>query len=130
MARGRDRHDAKRTALAALGKDLSRRAGSACELCGGKQSPRPHLVLPTDAPDLESTALLCERCRGLVDGGRLPDPVDVRFLETAIWAEVPPVQIAAIRLLRRVAEEAEVDWAAEALDGLWLPDDIQEQLGE
>lgn len=128
MSRGRAQHDAKKAALSALGKDLSRRAGSACELCGGKDQPRPHLIPPPEEPDLDTAALLCTSCRELVDGGRLLDAADMRFLETAIWSEVPPVQIAAIRLLRRVADGG-VDWATEALDGLWLPDEIQERLG-
>lgn len=128
MARGRERHDAKAAALQALGKDLSRRAGSACELCAGKQNPRPHLVPPPDEPSLETAALLCEPCREMLDGGRLLAPDDLRYLETAIWVEVAPVQVAAVRLLRRLADGSGTDWAIEALDGLWLPDEIESRL--
>ncbi|HHO49342.1 MAG TPA: phnA protein [Deltaproteobacteria bacterium] len=127
MARGRDRHDARQAALAALGKDLSRRGGSACELCGGKDTPRPVLVPPPKIPDLDNAILACACCRGLLEGGRLPDADDLRFLETAIWSEVGPVQIAAVRLLRRLVAE-EIDWAQEAESGLWLDDEVQERI--
>ena len=57
-----------------------------------------------------------------MDGKRLGDLERLRCLETAIWSEVAPVQIAAVRLLRRVAAEA--DWAQRALDGHWLDDEM------
>lgn len=128
MSRGRAEHQAKQAALQALGKDLSRRAGSSCELCGGKENPRPHLVPPPEEASLDTAALLCEPCRSMVEGGRLLDAADMRFLEQAIWSEAAPVQIAAIRLLRRVADELEADWATDALDGLWLPEEIEARL--
>ena len=125
----RARHQAEQAAIAALGKDLSRRSGSACELCQSKDQTRPHLVPPAEEPDLDHAILGCGRCRELLDGGRLPDPDDLRFLETAIWAEVVPVQVAAVRLLRRLAE-GDVAWAQEANDGLWLPEEVEARLAE
>lgn len=128
MARGRDRHTAAQAALAALGKDLSRRGGSACELCGGKETPRPQLIPPPDTPGLDSAILACARCRDLLEGGRLPEPDDLRFLETAIWSELPPVQVAAVRLLRRLTAD-KIPWALEAEAGLWLDEEMQERIG-
>ncbi len=124
MARGRDRHDARAAALAALGKDLSRRAGSACELCEGKDAPRPTPIPPPDEATLDAAILACSRCRELLEGGRLPDASDLRFLETAIWSEIPPVQIAAIRLLQRLVDD-EIAWAIEAREGLWLDEETE-----
>lgn len=128
MARGRQQRDAKAAALAALGKDLSRRAGSACELCGGKDEPRPHRVPPPQEASLDTAILACASCREQLDGGRLLDPEDLRFLATVIWSEVPPVQVAAVRLLRRVMA-LDVDWAVEANDGLWLDEEMEERIG-
>lgn len=128
MARGREAHEARQAQLMGLGKDLSRRAGSACELCGGRDAPRPQLVPPPDEPDLDNTILACTPCRELLDGGRLPrDASDLRFLETAIWSEVAPAQIAAVRLLRRVAGSG-VAWAAEADEALWLPEEVEARI--
>jgi protein PhnA len=128
MARGRDAHEARQAELNALGKDLSRRAGSVCELCGGRETPRPFLVPPPDEPDLDNAILACERCRALLGGPKLPrDASDLRFLEKAIWSEVPAVQVAAVRLLRRLAA-AGVSWATEADQGLYLSEDVEARL--
>ncbi len=129
MASGRERHQVRVQAVAALGRVLTRRARSQCELCEGSGDLRPAEVPPIDEePDPDAAALLCGRCRELVQGGRLPRQLaDLRFLEGTVWAEVAPVQIAAVRLLRRVAAEG-VDWAIELNEGLWLADEIAERV--
>ena len=123
MARGRDAHQAHLAAVAALGKNLSRRAGSRCELCAGDADLRVFEVPPSEEPD-EDAAILA--CGGLPRGHRgqeAPRPgAACASLETAMWSEVAPAQIAAVRLLRRVAEHE--DWAREALDGLWLDEEM------
>jgi protein PhnA len=129
MARGKDRHDAHRAALLALGKDLSRRAGSGCELCEEGFDHRPIEVQPTLAdPALDRAILACARCRDTMTAKRLPrEAADFRFLETAAWADPVPVKVAAVRLLRRLDAEG-VGWASEVLDGLWLPEEVEERL--
>ena len=123
MSKARDAHHARRAAVAALGKSISRRASSRCELCDGNQDLRVHEVPPAeDIPHEDAAILACELCRHDMDGKRLGDLERLRCLETAIWSEVAPVQIAAVRLLRRVA--AEVDWAQRVLDGHWLDDEM------
>lgn len=126
MARGKDAHQAKKDALNALGKDLSRRAGSACELCEARDGCRPMaLADAADPPELGDAVLLCQRCKEALTAKRLPgDTADYRFLEGVAWSEVPPVQITAVRLLRRL----DADWASETLDGLWLSDEIAARL--
>ena len=129
MATGRDRHQARLDAVNALGKTLTRRAASVCELCGSDQDLRVVEVPPLlDEPDEERALLGCARCRELVDGGRLPrEAAELRFIDTAVWADPVPVKLAAIRLLRALAE-AEVGWARETLDTLWVPEDVSELL--
>jgi protein PhnA len=132
MARGRDRHDERVAALAALGKDLSRRAGSACELCGAASGCQPIEVEPPpeDGPELDAALLACPRCREALVARRLPgEPADYRFLEGVAWSEVLPVQVAAVRLLRRVAADGAA-WAAECAEGLWLSDEVRARLGD
>ncbi|TNF29369.1 MAG: phnA protein [Deltaproteobacteria bacterium] len=124
MARGRDAHQARLGAVAALGKNLSRRASSRCELCEGDEDLRVMEVPPVDEdPDEDAAILACRLCREDIDSKKLYDLARLRFLETAMWSETAPAQVAAVRLLRRVAERE--DWAREALDGLWLDEDMQ-----
>lgn len=125
MSRAREAVDERRAAVAALGKDLSRRARSRCELCGegGSLSVVEPGPVP-EAPDVARALLLCARCAGLcaVPAARpLPADEGLRFLATSIWAELPIAQALAVRLCRRVPAA----WAREALDGLYLEPEIE-----
>lgn len=123
MARGRDAHKARLKAVAALGKTISRRARSRCELCDGDADLRVFEVPPVEEePSDEAAVLACVLCRDDIEAKKLRDFGRLRFLETAIWSETAPAQIAAVRLLRRVAEHEA--WARDALDGLWLDDEM------
>lgn len=123
MAKGRDKHQAWQQAVAALGKNLSRRARSKCELC--ESSARLKVVEvdgnPHEEPDEDWAVLVCSACEALM-GGDQQGPV--RFLESSMWSEVPPVQIAAVRALRSVDEP----WAEAALEGLYLDPALEELL--
>lgn len=126
MARGRDRHDAHQAAVAGLGRSLSRRARNHCELCGADGSLKVVEVPPTfDAPDPERAAMFCERCMRAVEGGRgAPGPDELRFLAEAVWAEVLPVQLTAVRLARTLSAQGVV-WATELCEGLYLDEDTE-----
>lgn len=129
MATRKDRHDARVQAVAGLGKVLSRRAGSRCELCSGDQDLRVIEVPPVDEdPHVEAALLSCGPCLER-HGAKHParDADALRFLETAAWADPVPVKLMAIRWLRRLSD-AGVDWATEILDGLWVPEEVQELL--
>lgn len=125
MARGRDQHKAHLQELAGLGRQLSRRASSKCELCEGSDDNRPVEVEPTfDHPDPDRAILACARCRGLAEAKKIArDEQQLRFLEQSMWSETLPAQLMAVRLLRKL-KDADVAWAGDALDGLWLPDDV------
>lgn len=127
MARGRQLHAARQAAASALGKTLTRRARSKCELCGTEAPLSVVEVEPVDEDPHEDAAILaCARCRQAMLG-RAPDPAELRFLETAMWEDPLPVKIAAITLLRGLAADG-VEWATEALDGLWMDEAVQAQL--
>ena len=128
MSRGRDKHQARLSAVARQGRNLSRRARNRCELCGEGGSLKVVEVEPVLAePDEARAILICPRCEGAL-GKKPPDPLSLRFLETAIWAEVPPVQSAGVRLVRRLAADG-APWAADALEGLYLDEKIAALLG-
>jgi len=125
MARGQDRAAERRAAVAALGKDLSRRARSRCELCG--EGGSLSVVEPGPAPQepaLDAAVLLCARCAALSTASSASlhrDQDTLRFLTTAIWAELPLVQALAVRLCRQLS----APWAALALEDLVLDDEIE-----
>jgi protein PhnA len=82
---------------------------------------------PEPDPDPDWAILACEGCRDAMRPKARLDADALRFLETAIWSDVVPAQVAAVRLTRRVAE-AGGSWAREALEGLYLDPDVEERL--
>ena len=125
MARRLDKHNAQKAALNALGTALNRRSKSKCELCLNSASLQAVEIPPVpEQPSIEAAIFCCENCLPLTDSQkRLPDHSTLRFLETAVWSEVRPVQIAAVRALRRLKNDA--DWAADALENLYLDPEIE-----
>lgn len=125
MAKGRDKYQAHQEALAALGRNLSRRARSRCELCGERSGLKPIEVEGGPEEPTEDWALLsCARCAAAV-GGDLGDANTLRFLEETMWSELRPLQIASVRLLRSI----ELPWAIAALEGLYLDPEVENLLG-
>ncbi len=125
MAKGLDKHRARQDALSLLGKTLARRSRRRCELCeeaGVRLDPSEVEPLPEE-PALEQAILLCERCAGGANHGRLGDTNQWRFLDGVVWSDVPPVQVTAVRLLRAVAATG-ADWATALDETLYLADDI------
>jgi len=93
------------------------RSGGACELCGSTDGVAAVAVAPR-----EDEVALCATCAAQAAGGD-PDPQHLRCLQSAMWSEVPAVQVLAWRLLKRLPDE---DWAREALDMLYLEPEVQE----
>jgi hypothetical protein len=115
MARSLDRHQARVAEIGRLGKNLARRATRRCEWCEDRDELRTFDAAPNSEPTLETLALLCARCRE-VAGGRSDDPRTLRFLEGAVWSEVPAVRDPAIAVVKTL----DCAWAREALETLGL----------
>lgn len=124
MAKGLDKHRARLDALNAFGKDLARRAKSQCELCGASgTSLQIHEVLPVPAePEFDHCILLCETCKGQLDNPKRMQPDHWRCLNTAVWSEVPAVQVMAVVTLRRLTS---LPWAAELEEQLYLAPEVE-----
>lgn len=110
-----------------LGRNLSRRSGSKCELCGDGAPLQVVEVEPVEEEPLEEAALLaCDSCRQRLKG-TVQDPSTTRFLEGSVWSETAPIKIASILLLRQLSSQ-DVEWAQECLEGVWIEEEIQEKL--
>lgn len=113
VAKGLDKHQERIAAINLCGKDLARRADKKCELCAGNDELRPHDTDADAEPSLDTLLLACKRCRDFADGGKC-DERELRFLETAVWHELPHVAALAKSMLSRV----DADWARATLDML------------
>lgn len=117
MATGRDRHDAYLAALAALGRDLARRARSKCELTGTAGSLVTIDLEGSDVePDLEHVVLVSPHVAEHLAGRNLDEAL--HYLEQAVWSPEPAVRRAAVRILKQVDEP----WSRDAIDNARVMD--------
>lgn len=135
MAKGKEQHQQRQAAVSLLGRDLARRAKSRCELCRAQTSLSATELAPLpEEPELDSALLLCSSCVPLA---QMPPkvictPVETSlqrfsFLNEAVWSEVAPVQIAAVRSLRILGKSG-ASWARDLEDSLYLPPETAARL--
>ncbi len=128
MAKGYDQHNARKQLIDALGKELSRRAKSKCELCGQKRSLTVVEVPPLqEEPDPDFAVLICDTCRSAIDAKKINKNDSFQFLNEAVWSEAVPVQIVAVRLTKKLANLGQ-SWAIALLEGLYLDPEVEERL--
>ena len=130
MAKGLEKHQARQAQLNALGKELTRRAGSKCELCSTSGTPlRVYEVPPSqDEPTAEECVFICDVCREQL--GR-PNKLDANHWRCAcesVWSEVPAVQVVAARVLDRLGKD-EV-WAREALEAVEFDEEVEQWIAK
>ena len=122
MARGLDKHRDYQRALQLLGKTLMRRSQRRCEL----SDAQGELVIfdleePRAEPTLDEVVHISPEVRDLLNGGSI-NPSEVRYLETSVWSEHPPVRRATVLLLKRI----DAVWAREALESAMMMGDLAE----
>ena len=129
MARGLEAHRQRRQQRLALGKMLSRRSSSSCELCQKRTSLTVVELFPLrDEPTDQWALLLCSSCQPYVaEQIQVEDPNTLQFLHELIWSEVVPVQVAAIRLARHL-DKSGVPWAQGLLETVYLSPEVEELL--
>lgn len=131
MAKGRDKHQERLQALSLFGKDLARRASSKCELCeaAGVKLQTVEVAPVPKQPDFDHCLLACDDCREqLLIAEKSPKRIDSnhwRCLNTAVWSELPMVQVSAVLLLKQIANSGE-DWAADLLEQCYLTPEVED----
>lgn len=101
-------------------RELSKRSGSKCELCGATENLKVYNVLPTKKGGLDESILACSTC---IDQIENPDKVDLnhwRCLNDSMWSEHTAVQVVAWRMLNRLRSAG---WPQELLDQMYLDED-------
>ena len=124
MAKGLDKHRQRLDALNTFGKDLVRRAKSQCEMCGATDTKlQIHEVPPVATePEFDHCILLCETCKEQLDNPKRMQPDHWRCLNSAVWSEIPAVQVMAITTLKRLSDHP---WATELQEQLYLNPEIE-----
>lgn len=100
---------------------LKDRSGNVCELSGTADSLVIYEVPFAKNKGAESTILISSKCFDQIEKKELPE---AKFWEdilpTAMWSEVPAVQVVAYRMLNRFRNES---WAVDAIDMIYMDED-------
>lgn len=123
MAKGYQANRERQEEIAALGKTIGKRAGFACEWCGGKDDLRVWDYKLDVEPAPETLVLLCGRCRDWADG-RKATPDELRAIRNALWSDVPAVAEGAARVLARCKEP----WVREAIEESFIDEAVKAEL--
>jgi hypothetical protein len=123
MAKGFQENKARKEAIASFGKSIGKRAGFKCEWCESKDEPRVWDYQPDLEPEMDTLALLCQRCREWADG-RKADPQELRSIRNALWSNVPAVAEGAAWVLARCREP----WAREAIEESFIDDAVKAEI--
>jgi len=99
--------------------DLVRARSTVCELCDGDGPQHVFEVPPVGQLEVSRAVLRCDGCADRMGQDTL-EPGDWFGLQSAIWSEVPGVQVTAWRLLHRLTNAS---WAQDLLDQAYLDDD-------
>ena len=124
MAKGYQANREHQAALSALGKELTRRAGSKCELCESGGVPLSPYEIPPAPPEpsVDHCVFICDSCRSQIEKPKSIRPETWRPLTNTVWSDLPPVQVMAIRVLSHLAKSE--PWASEILDNVFADEKI------
>lgn len=100
--------------------ELKARSSNSCELCSSGTNLSLYEVGPSSSNVRGNEIYLCAKCIAQIDKKEDFNPAHWSCLTTAMWSEVPAVQVTAWRMLNRLRRES---WAAEALDMMYLDDE-------
>ncbi|TDD77426.1 PhnA domain-containing protein [Flavobacterium caseinilyticum] len=101
-------------------RELSKRSGSKCELCGATENLKMFEVLPTRKGGLDESIMACSTCIDQIENAGHEDLNHWRCLNDSMWSEYIPVQVVSWRMLSRLRAAG---WPQELLDQMYFDED-------
>jgi protein PhnA len=101
-------------------RELNKRSGSKCELCGATENLKVYEVLPTKKGGIDESILACSTCIDQIENAGHEDLNHWRCLNDSMWSEHTPVQVVSWRMLSRLRKNG---WPQELLEQMYLDED-------
>lgn len=101
-------------------RELSKRSGSKCELCGATENLKMFEVLPTRKGGLDESIMACNTCIDQIENAGHEDLNHWRCLNDSMWSEYIPVQVVSWRMLSRLRKNG---WPQELLEQMYFDED-------
>lgn len=103
---------------------VKERSGGVCELSGETGNLNFYEVGPGSGNNPESLILISDKALAQIEKREEPDSAYwERLIPSAMWSEIPGVQVVCWRMLNRFRNES---WAADSLDMMYLDDETLE----
>lgn len=103
-----------------LEDSLRNRSNNQCELCEASDAIQLFEVPPQDNSNEQNSCMVCSNCLQQIEKKAALDHEHWKCLSTAMWSEVPAVQVLSWRMLNRLRTES---WAANLLDMMFLDEE-------
>lgn len=103
-------------------KEIAKRSGGVCELCGSTELLEVHVVAPKSGDLLDHCIHICPICAPEVNGQRELNPNHWRCLNDSIWSNVDAVKVTAWRLLQSLKSEG---WPNDLLEMMYMDEDTE-----
>ena len=104
-----------------LERELKKRSGDRCELCGNTDNLQVYVVPPNKKEEANKAILVCEACLDQINNSDNINPNHWHCLNESMWSEHQAVQVIAWRMLNRLKSEG---WPQDLLDMLYLEEDV------
>jgi protein PhnA len=101
-------------------KELTKRSGNCCELCGATGNLQQFIVAPKSGDHIDDCIHVCDTCHNQLTGVEELNSNHWRCLNDSMWSEVNAVKVVAYRILNELKSEG---WPIDLLDMLYLDDD-------
>lgn len=103
-------------------KEIAKRSGGKCELCGSSEALEIQVVSPKSGDSIDDCAHLCGVCAPQVRGEVDLTPNHWRCLNDSMWSEVDAVKVLAWRMLNALKSEG---WPNDLLEMMYLDEDTE-----
>jgi protein PhnA len=101
-------------------RELNKRSGSKCELCGATENLKVFEVLPSQKGGIEEAIMACGTCIDQINNPGSEDINHWRCLNDSMWSEQTAVQVVAYRMLSRLRSAG---WPQELIDQMYMDED-------
>lgn len=103
-----------------LEKDIEKRSGLQCELCGSKENLDIYHVPPVKEKMLQNSIQVCGVCAHQLENPAERDANHWRCLNDAMWSDVDAVKVVTYRMLHALKGEG---WSQDLIDMMYLDDE-------
>ncbi|MBU2061494.1 MAG: PhnA domain-containing protein [Bacteroidetes bacterium] len=101
-------------------RELNKRSGSRCELCGNTENLKVYQVPPTQKGGIDEAVMTCSTCFDQIENPGTEDLNHWRCLNDSMWSEHTAVQVVSWRMLNRLRSAG---WPQELIDQMYFDED-------